>query len=183
MKRVLVIGSGGAGKSTFSRRLAANTGLPLVHLDLLYWHSGWVPTDHATWDTVIATQLQRDAWVMDGNYGRTLPARLAAADTVIFLDMPRWLCLWRLLKRRLQYAFQPREDLPDGCAERLTLEFIVWVWQYPVRRRAEILARLASLRPDQRAVILTSTHAADTFLAQLTSAGAASQHDGPRGVD
>jgi len=78
VRKVLVIGSGGAGKSTFARRLAERTGLPLVHLDLLYWHDGWVPSANAEWDGVVARLVSQDDWIMDGNYGRTLVTRLAA---------------------------------------------------------------------------------------------------------
>src|SRR4051794_905502 len=112
MRRVLVIGSGGAGKTTLARRLAERTGLPLVHLDMLYWHAGWVPTGEPEWDRIIEELVSRDAWVMDGNYGRTLDRRLAACDTVIFLDLPRLVCLWRVIKRRWQYAGANRYSLP-----------------------------------------------------------------------
>ena len=89
MRRVLVIGSGGAGKSTFAARLAARTGLPLIHLDACFWRSGWDPTPPDEWARRVADLMSRQEWVMDGNYGGTLDARLAACDTVIFLDVPR----------------------------------------------------------------------------------------------
>ncbi len=81
-----MIGSGGAGKSTVSRRIAAATGLPLVHLDRLYWHPGWVATPAAEWEQVVRDVVAGDRWVIDGSYGGTLALRLAAADTV---DLPR----------------------------------------------------------------------------------------------
>ena len=93
MRRVLLIGSGGAGKSTLARRIAARTGLPLIHLDALYWKPGWVETPAAPWRETVAGLLQRDTWVMDGNYGGTLDLRLAACDTAIFLDLPPRICL------------------------------------------------------------------------------------------
>lgn len=112
MRRVLVIGSGGAGKTTLARRIAARTGLPPIHLDALFWKPGWVPTPEPGWDAVVAELVTRDAWVMDGNYGRTLPQRLAAADTVIFLDYPRLRCIWRALRRSIRH--HGREALGDG---------------------------------------------------------------------
>ena len=90
MRKVLVIGSGGAGKSTFASKLSKRTGLPLIHLDSLYWRPGWIETSTAEWDQTIEHLLGRDTWIMDGNYGRTLERRLAACDTVIFLDLPLW---------------------------------------------------------------------------------------------
>ncbi|MGH7713986.1 MAG: AAA family ATPase, partial [Gemmatimonadaceae bacterium] len=112
-----MIGPGGAGKTTFARELAARTGLPLIHLDALYWRPGWEPTPNEDWDRTIGQLIARNAWVMDGNYGRTLPVRLAASDTVIFLDLPRYVCLWRLLRRRVRYGGHSRPDLPADCPE------------------------------------------------------------------
>src|SRR5262245_11527403 len=103
MQRVLVIGSGGAGKSTFATRLGAATGLPVVHLDARYWRPGWVPTPKQEWTRAIDEISARDAWIMDGNYGGTLDRRLAACDTVLFLDLPRVVCLRRVLWRSLRY--------------------------------------------------------------------------------
>ena len=167
MRRVLVIGCGGAGKTTFSPRLAGATGLPVVHLDSLYWHPGWVPTPDHEWDRTVAELLERPAWIMDGNYGRTLERRLGAADTVVFLDMPRTLCLWRILKRRFAHEGKTRPSVAAGCPERLTLEFLWWVWTYPERRRAGILARLEKLSGDKKVVVLRRQAEIERFLAGL----------------
>lgn len=168
MRKVLVIGSGGAGKSTLARHVAERTGLPLVHLDQLYWHSGWRPTKNRDWDAVIESLISQDAWVMDGNYGRTLARRLAACDTVVFLDRSRWLCLWRAIARWLRYGGRDRPDMPAGCPERLSWDFVVWIWQYPRRRRPGILRQLETLH-DRRVVILNDQAAIDRFLMGLAS--------------
>ena len=99
MKRCLVIGSGGAGKSTLAREMARRTGLPLIHLDQHYWRPGWVPAPPDAWRTRVEELIQRPTWIMDGNYGSTLEPRLAAADTVVFLDTPRLVCIGRVLRR------------------------------------------------------------------------------------
>ncbi len=104
MRRVLVIGSGGAGKSTLAAQLGTRPELPVVHLDACHWHPGWVPTPDAEWHDTVARLAAGDAWVMDGNYGGTLDLRLAACDAVIFLDLPRWLCIARVLGRWLRYS-------------------------------------------------------------------------------
>ena len=163
MRRVLVIGSGGAGKSTFAARLGAKTGLPVVHLDACYWHAGWVPTPKDEWARAVDAMTAEDAWVMDGNYGGTLDRRLAACDTVVFLDLPRSLCLWRVLRRALRYRGRTRPDMATGCPERLTWEFVRWIWEYPRTRRPEILRRLTQLAPRQQAVILRSRREVERF--------------------
>ncbi len=87
LKRILVIGSGGSGKTTFARRLAERTKLPLIHLDALYWRPGWDPTPDEEWRAKVAELVNTPAWIMDGNYGGTLNIRLAACDAVVFLDI------------------------------------------------------------------------------------------------
>jgi adenylate kinase family enzyme len=164
MLRVLVIGSGGAGKSTFATRLGALTGLPVIHLDAYYWRPNWVPTPEAEWHARVDALLVGERWIMDGNYGGTLERRLARADTVIFLDLPRWRCLARVLRRWLRYRGRSRPSAGQGCPERLHGEFLRWIWGYPRRRRAGILQRLAALRPDQQAVILRSPAAVEAYL-------------------
>jgi adenylate kinase family enzyme len=161
MRKVLVIGSSGAGKSVFAARL------PLIHLDAVYWRPGWIKTPNDEWTRTVDALLARDRWVMDGNYAGTLDRRLAACDTVVFLDLPRGVCLWRALRRRIIHHRRPRPDLTPGCRERLTWEFIRWIWEYPRKRRPGVLARLAALRPDQRAVVLRSSSDADNFLRSI----------------
>ncbi len=170
MKRILVIGTGGSGKTTVARRLAQRTGLPLIHLDALYWRSGWQPTPADEWRATVQSLISRDAWIIDGNYGGTLDVRLAACDTVVFLDLPRLVCLWRVLKRQVRHLGQVRPELAPGCRERLTWEFIWWIWTYPSRRRGEVLKRLAALDQEKRVAILRSSAAIDAFLASVPGA-------------
>lgn len=93
-----MIGSGGSGKSTFSRRLGEITGLPVIHLDKLHWRPNWTPTPADEWREMVQTEIDREAWIMDGNFGGTREMRMKAADTIIMLDVPRWLCLYRIVK-------------------------------------------------------------------------------------
>ncbi|MGZ8457629.1 MAG: hypothetical protein ACXWZ4_13600, partial [Gemmatirosa sp.] len=111
------------------------------------------------------------AWVMDGNYGGTLDLRLAASDAVVFLDLPRVVCLTRVLGRALRYRGRSRPDMAPGCPERLSWEFVRWVWEYPTRRRPDVLRRLAALAPTTRVVVLRSPRAVDAWLATLPADG------------
>jgi adenylate kinase family enzyme len=166
MRKVLVIGSSGAGKSTFARRLGERTGLPVIHLDTLYWRAGWVATPPGEFDPAVDALLAHDRWIIDGNYSRTLERRLAACDTVIFLDPPRRVCLWRALKRQVRYLGRARPDMAPGCRERLTWEFVRWIWTYPRLRRPKILGMLREREGDREVVILRSSADVERFLAR-----------------
>lgn len=171
MRRLMIIGAGGAGKSTLARRVGERTGLPVVHLDALYWHPGWVPTPTAEWEARVRALVAEEAWVMDGNYGGTMDIRLARADTVVFLDLPRLTSTLRIVWRSLRFRGRTRPDMTPGCPERLTPEFVRWVWDYGRTRRPGILARLAALPPDRRVVILRSAAEVERWLASLGPAG------------
>jgi len=167
MRRVLVIGSGGAGKSTFAVALGRRAGLPVIHLDALYWRPGWVEAPPDEWRATVARAIAGEAWVMDGNYGGTLAERLAAADTAIFLDLPRTLCLARVVLRWLRHAGRTRPDMAPGCPEQLTWEFVRWIWSYPRDRRPDVLRRLAALPPSTQAIVLRSPREVSDFLAAV----------------
>src|SRR4249920_3403602 len=113
-RRVLVTGMAGSGKSTFSRALAAKTGLPVIHLDLHFWKPGWVAPSEREWREKQKRLLAGDAWIADGNYHETLDLRLERADTVVFLDTPWWVCASRAFARGLR---KPVGEMPEGCKD------------------------------------------------------------------
>lgn len=168
MKRVVVIGSGGSGKSTFSRQLGEVTGLPVVHLDKLYWHAGWVKTPADEWQAIVQRELDKPEWIMDGNFGGTRAIRLAACDTVIFLDLPRWLCMYRIVKRTIKYHKGTRPDMAEGCEERFDPEFLLWVWNYPSSGRKRVIQELDELA-DKEIITLKSRTEVTDFLDGFSS--------------
>lgn len=139
MQRVLLIGPCGSGKSTLARELAPKMGLPLIHMDQLGWQAGWVETDKPELHRRIDEAVSGERWLIEGNYGSTLPPRLARADTVLYLDFPITLCLRRLLRRIWTLRGQSRPDMPEGCPERFDLEFFLYVvnWNLGPRPRTE----------------------------------------------
>ena len=167
MRRVAVIGSGGSGKSTLARQMGERLGLEVIHLDALFWRPGWVETPRDEWMALQHQLVKRDAWVMDGNYGGTQEIRLAAADTIVFLDLPRGLCLRRVLMRWVRYRGRSRPDMGPGCEERMTREFLRWIWEYPSTRRPGILRKLQEYAPGRRIIRLRSPREVRAFLASL----------------
>ncbi len=150
-----------------ARRLGELTGLPVVHLDRHYWRSGWDPTPADEWAANVDELLRSEEWIMDGNYGGTMTARIEACDTVIFLKLPRTTCISRVIKRRIENSHRSRNDLPPGCPEQLNWEFLSYLWNYPATRTPEILARLAELEGEKRVEILDNVKAVESFLHRL----------------
>jgi adenylate kinase family enzyme len=170
VKRVLVIGSGGAGKSTFALELGRSTGLPIIHLDRLHWRPGWVEPPKDEWESVVRELVKGDRWIMDGHYGGTLEIRFAAADTVIFLDLPPLVCIWSVVRRRFSSARRGRPDMAEGLGDKLELSFLLWIWNFPLTRRPRIVQLMASLPATTKAVRLTSRRAMREFLAAVPAA-------------
>lgn len=164
MKKILVIGSGGSGKTTFARRLGEIHGIEVIHLDSKYWRPGWVETPKDEWRRKVEELVAGDAWIIDGNYSGTLGVRLDACDTVIFLDLPRTVCLWRVLKRALAFRNAARPDMAEGCPEKINLAFLWWVWNYPSRTRPKVLERLGETSQGKKIVRLHSRDEVEEFL-------------------
>ncbi|QTD39635.1 AAA family ATPase [Sporosarcina sp. Te-1] len=147
-KRVLIIGSSGAGKSTLSRELAERTGLPVLHLDAIFWKEGWTPTPKAEFRAALQKELEKPEWIIDGNFNSTIEMRATYADLVIFLDFPNWLCAARVMKRRWMYRGTKRPDMGEGCPEKVDWEFIKFIWTYPKKKRPGVLEMLGRCNAD-----------------------------------
>lgn len=164
MKRVLVIGCPGAGKSTFSQELARITELPLIHLDFLYHdQSHSYKTDTESWRSRVVSETKKKRWIIDGNYKSTFDLRFPEADTIIFLDYPTYLSTWRAIKRRIQCRKKTRKDMPPTWKERLDWEFLLFILKFN-RSVAPQIRRLLESYPDKDAVVLRSPHEAGLYL-------------------
>ena len=162
MRRVLVIGSPGAGKSTFSKQLAARVGLTLVHLDDVYWQPGWVRPAKADWMRTVEALIAEDAWILDGNYTGTLARRAARADVVLVLMYPRALCLYRAVTRAL---FNRRPDSKNLGREPLDRAFLSFIWRFPKTAQQQ-LEQLRSF-PHLSVIVLRSDAEARRYLRAL----------------
>ena len=145
MERILIIGCGGAGKSTLARELGEKLGLPVVHLDQIFWSPGsWQHLSREEFDELLAGELEKPQWILDGNYDRTLAVRLERCDTVIYLDFHRLTCLLGWLKRVITNWGRTRADMGPNCNEWLDPEMFGWIWNYNKKNRQKNYALLES---------------------------------------
>lgn len=153
MSRIIIIGSGGSGKSTFAKELGDILGKPVYHLDAYYWKPGWIPTPNDEWDQFLNQILSEDEWIIDGNYGRTLDLRMKRSDVIIFFDLSPWITTYRVIKRRIKYHGKTRADLNEGCPEQLDWDFVKWVWNFRKNKRPEILEKIHRNGQNKRIII------------------------------
>ena len=169
MRRVLVLGCPGAGKSTLARSLGEALSLPVVHLDKLWWKSGWINRTEGEFDALLDAVLLGEEWVIDGNYLRTLPRRLERCDAVVLLDYPRRVCLLRALRRILTWRGRTRPDMAADCPERLDGEFVRWIWEFHRTQRPQVLELLDGWTGEKH--VFCSPKDCARFLAKLEREG------------
>ncbi|MFK7773640.1 MAG: DNA topology modulation protein [Saprospiraceae bacterium] len=153
MKRIMIIGCSGSGKSTFSKKLNELTQIPIVHLDQKYWKPNWTESSEEEWRKTISEVVKKDQWIMDGNYSGTWDLRIPRADTIIFLDQPTYVCLYRVTKRIIANYGKTRPDMTADCPERFDLEFFHYVLVYNLMRRKSNLKKLESWKKEKQIFI------------------------------
>ena len=161
MKKVIVIGCPGGGKSTFARKLRDKTGLPLYYLDMIWHKPDKTNITREAFDRELDEILNTDRWIIDGNYSRTLEKRLKACDTVFFLDLPTQVCLDGVSAR----IGVKRDDMP-WVEEAWDEEFRVFIQKFQESERPGIYA-LLEMYPDKEVVIFTSRAQMDNYIGKL----------------
>jgi len=138
-KRIAILGSSGSGKSTLATKLSKITGIPVIHMDRLFWNPGWVQTPKDEMFNKVHEAVSGESWIIDGTYLNSLDIRQEQADTIIYIDFNRYLCLYRALKRGIKNYGKTRYDLGEGCPDKIDWPFIKWIWGYPKHSRNIIL--------------------------------------------
>jgi adenylate kinase family enzyme len=167
MKRIAIVGCGGAGKSTLAHQLGTILRLPVIHLDKEFWQPGWKMRPKEEEQEILEKTAKQDEWIIDGNYQATMSTRFEAADTIIFLDFPTLLCLWRVIKRFFKYRGTTRPDMTEGCPEKLDWEFIGWIIGYRQSYRPTVLKKIVQYSTNRQILIFTKPKQIIQFLADL----------------
>jgi adenylate kinase family enzyme len=151
-------------------KLAERSRLPLVHLDFHYWRPGWQLPDSKEWRAQVIALADAPAWIMDGNYSNTYDIRMPRADTLVWLDYPRSICMRRVLLRTLTGYGRTRPDLPESCPERFDTQFLRYVWDFPEKHRPRIESGIERFGGHLLIARLCSDRDASEFLATVGAA-------------
>lgn len=175
MNRVMIVGQPGSGKSWLARAVGERTGLPVYHMDLLHWKPGWTERPMPEKKAMARAIEDRPEWVFEGGLSVTYATRLARADTLLVLDVPLAVRVWRIFWRTIRFKLkgETRPDLPENCPERFDGEFWAFIWRTRHRNRAAILQLARDAGPEKDVHVLRSKRDVARYLATLEQAGAA----------
>jgi len=162
--KIAVVGSSGSGKSTLSIILSKKLNLPLIHLDQHFWKPNWVATEQEEWIKVQTELIKYDKWIMDGDYSGTMEVRFEVCNTIIFLDVNRFACIYRVIRRRL---FEKRPDAAIGCPDKIDFDFIKWIWNYPKKNKPHTTGLLKKYK-DKQIIILRGIRQIKKFTVGMT---------------
>jgi adenylate kinase family enzyme len=163
MERIAIVGCGGSGKSHLARVLGSRLGITPAHLDALYYDNDWKPLEQEAFAALQRDLVAAPRWIIDGNYASTLPIRLEAADTVIFLDLPGWACLLGIIQRRLRHGGGQHQAI--GVYDRITWDFIRYILGYRKKMAPRVRALIAAHAGHAQGTVLRSRAAARRYLA------------------
>lgn len=166
-QRALVIGCSGAGKSTFARRLGTASGIPVIHLDQLFWYPDWKMAPAQVYRERLDAALGGERWILDGSNPSTLAHRLRFADTVFWLDLARWRCLGRVARRVMSTYGRVRPDMAAGCPERFDADFLRYVWRFHTHYNPRMDTAIAECGAHARLYRFESDREAQAFLESL----------------
>lgn len=169
-KRIAIIGNAGSGKSTLAQKLHEILGLPLYHLDQYFWGSNWQHPDLEEYEMVHMNLCDQESWIIDGMNLRFLMYRIIEADVVILLDMPRYICFWRIFKRVITYYGEQAPHSAPGCHEKIDLkffQFLKWVWNFRKRRLDIIIKMMEDFKDTKTIYVLKTSEEVERFIQGL----------------
>lgn len=156
--RILVLGCSGGGKSTLSQQLCGMNGLPFVSMDRdFYWLPGWVKRERDEVRAMIHAAAAEPRWLMDGTGSSSFDLRMPRATLIIWVRMPRWLCLWGVLSRTIRHFGRTRPEMAPGCREKLfDRAFLSFIWNFEEKTTPRIVEGIGTLAGDCPVVVLKS---------------------------
>ncbi|MEQ6390466.1 topology modulation protein [Bacillaceae bacterium S4-13-58] len=171
MKRILVLGvSAGVGKSTFAQKLGEKLHIQVYHLDTLYWKPGWIEASLEEFSFKQEQIVVNDSWIIEGNYSSTYDLRIQNTDTIIYLELPLSVCLYRVIKRSIQYQGKTRPDMTVGCKEKIDYKFLKFILTTYHSRKEKMEKRFEAfqkMNPENKVIKLKSKKGIEDYLESL----------------
>ena len=167
--KIAIIGYSGAGKSTLARALGKRYGLPVLHFDRVQYTPGWQERNREEAHRMVHEFMGNPSWIMDGTYSKfEYERRLNEADAIVFLNLPRLVCFWRVWKRYFSFHGKSRPDMADGCCEKMDWEFVWWlIWESRTRQRREMFQKVLERYPE-KTVVLNSQKDINRYMEELS---------------
>ena len=172
MNRIAIVGCSGGGKSTLARALGARLGLPIIHLDVIFWRPGWIEGDLVETLDQVNEAVSADRWICEGNFIRASALRFQRADLIVWVDQPRLTCLRRAIWRAITGFGRDRPDLAPGCPEKIDFAFYAYIWNWNRLTRPRIEAAIAEHAPSTPLVRLRNDRDVAAWLETLGRAKA-----------
>ena len=145
------------------------TGVPLIHLDKMYWGKNWSEPSRELWRERVSKLVERKEWIMDGNYGESIDLRVPHADVIIHLKANRFLAIYRVLKRFVLYYGKVRDDMGEGCQEKVDFEFLKYVWRFNSHQEKRIESAILKYSKDNCCLLYTSPSPRDKRQSRMPS--------------
>ncbi|MEH6496466.1 MAG: AAA family ATPase [Pseudomonas marincola] len=164
MRRIMIVGGPGSGKSTLAFRLQKQTGLPIIHMDKIYWSDGWILNSKEQIRSTVEKAAQKSHWIFEGNNSSSFDLRIENADTIIFLDLPTRTCLFRVLLRTIKNYGLVRKGMALGCPDRFDWSFLKLVYGYRKSGRLKALKLLEEAPTSVKKYHLENRRSVDIFL-------------------
>ena len=164
MNRVVIVGCGGSGKSTLAQQLGKSLDIDVFHMDMLFWKPGWVRVSEPEQNRILAEIVKQEKWIIDGDHPPTQHLRFSMADTIVFLDMPQAVCLWRTFKRVLQNRGQPGLGVAEGCPERINWVLLKWILLYRRVNRPKLMQNIRQYSAGRQVIVLHQSKEVDKFI-------------------
>jgi len=170
--RILVVGCSGGVKSTLSQKIATRFGLPYVSIDRdVLWLPGWVQRDKLEQRSIVAEKILSERWIMDGTNPSSFDMRLPRTDVVIWVRMPRLLCIWGAISRWFKWIGRTRPEMAPGCPEKVEWQFLKFIWTFEEKFAPRIMTGLAQHGPEVPVLQLTSRRQMRALLDLLAAPG------------
>lgn len=164
MKKIIILGNSGSGKSTFTTILASKLHIDFLHLDPLVYKYSWDNPDFSEMESKVEQLMKKDSWIIDGNFLNNALTRFKDCDTVVFLDLNRFICMRSVIRRHKQYKGKHRDSRSDYCDEKLTLSYLKWVVKDFYKTSRKIILKYIKDNPDKKVIILKNRKQVNKYL-------------------